>query len=208
MGEAFLVHCQCLTASNVDSLVFAERKEDKKCEGWRSLALVCHSKKLFLSDPNCLPLKWEQWLPAGRAMLEGHTRTFMMCWSTTVGKEGEHRATCEGKVSLIRGTCSLCHASSVYPKIQNAVGASKEPDSFLKWVRWHANPLIAWLRVALCFLTDRTKKQVEQVWMIPSYDMGDTGMCDGIIKQNCTSRAPPGVVSTMGWKEKKLIKGT
>lgn len=109
--------------------------------------------------------------------------------------------------TVICMSCSLCHASSTDLKIKNSMGASKEPDSFLKWVRWHANPLIVCLRVVLFFLMDRAKKQVEQVWMTPSYDMSDTGMCDGAIKQNCTSRSSTWGSYTMGGKKKKWIKG-
>lgn len=110
--------------------------------------------------------------------------------------------------TVICMSCSLCHASSIDPKIKNSMGASKEQDSFLKWVRWHANPLIVWLSIVLHFLMDKAKKQVEQVWMSPSYDTSDNGMCDSVIKQNCTSRSSTWGSYTMGGKKKKLIKGT
>lgn len=70
-------------------------------------------------------------------------------------------------------------------------------------MRWHANLLIAWLRVILCFLMDRAKKQVEQVWMTPSYDMSDTGMHGGVIKQNCTFRSSTWGSYSMGRKKKE-----
>lgn len=51
---------------------------------------------------------------------------------------------------------------------------------------------------------DRAKKQVEQVWMIPNYDMSDNGMCDGVIKQSCASRSPTWVVTL--WERKRRNK--
>lgn len=102
----------------------------------------------------------------------------------------------------------MCHSSSTDPKIKNSVGASKEPDSFLKLLSWCVNPLMVWLRVVLCLLMDRAKKQVEQVWVTPSYDMSDSGMCVGIIKHNSASRSSTWFSRTMGGKQKKSIKGT
>lgn len=55
---------------------------------------------------------------------------------------------------------------------------------------------------------DRAKKQVEQVWVTPSYDVSDSGVCDGVIKHNSAARSSTWVSSTMGGKEKKLIQGT
>lgn len=65
------------------------------------------------------------------------------------------------------------------------------------------NPLIAQLRELLFFLIDGAKNQVEQVWMTPSYDMNNTGMCGGVIKQNnrTTPEAPPGELTL--WEEKR-----
>lgn len=55
----------------------------------------------------------------------------------------------------------------------------------------------------LFFLMDGAKNQVEQVWMTPSYDMNNTGMCGCVIKQNdrTTPEAPPEVLTL--WEEKR-----
>lgn len=55
---------------------------------------------------------------------------------------------------------------------------------------------------------NRAKKQVEQVWVTPSYDASDSGVCDGVIKHNSAARSSTWVSSAMGGKEKKFTQGT
>lgn len=53
---------------------------------------------------------------------------------------------------------------------------------------WHINPLNSLAQGSIVSPDGHGKKQVEQVWVTPSYDVRGSGVCDGVIKHNPTAQ--------------------
>lgn len=79
---------------------------------------------------------------------------------------------------------------------------------FFPKMSWHINPLNSLAQGSIVSPDGHGKKQVEQVWVTPSYDVSGSGVSDGVIKHNPTARSCTWVSCIMAGKQKKFIQGT